>query len=148
MLQRINEGRTAYDIGANYGMHALLMAKLVGASGHIYAFEPSPVIFKGLKENIEMKSTQPRELCSGRTWDHSGRVQFLAGNHLGAGHCTEVDAMPGNGMEVEVFSLDDFVFERGHYPPDFIKIDVEGAEAKVLFGARRLLGTLPTGSSD
>ena len=44
-------------------------------------------------------------------------------------------------MEVEVLSLDDFVFEGKHHPPDFIKVDVEGAEGKVLGGARRVLET-------
>jgi len=141
MLRRIKQGGTAYDIGANYGMHALLMAKLVGASGHVYAFEPVPAIFQGLKEHMEMNRFHHVQCVPAGAWDYSGRVQFFTGDHLGAGHCAEIGGTSGRSMEVEVLSLDDFVFEGNHHPPDFIKVDVEGAEGKVLAGARRVLET-------
>ncbi len=141
MLQRIKQGGIVYDIGANYGMHALLMAKLVGASGHVYAFEPDPAIFQGLIEHMELNRFHHVKCVQAGVWDHSGRAQFFSGHHLGAGHCADVDGTSGCCTEIEVFSLDDFVFDRNHRPPDFIKVDVEGAESKVLFGARRLLET-------
>jgi len=141
MLQNIKQGGTAYDIGANYGMHALLMAKLVGASGHVYAFEPDPMIFQRLMEHVEMNRFYHVKSVRAGVWNHSGRAQFFSGHHLGAGYCAEVGGTSDCGMEIEVFSLDDFVFERNHCPPDFIKVDVEGAESKVLSGARRVLET-------
>src|SRR5215469_9229339 len=42
MLHYVKAGTIAYDLGANYGMHTLLLAKLVGPSGRVYAFEPNP----------------------------------------------------------------------------------------------------------
>jgi FkbM family methyltransferase len=141
MLSRIKQGETTYDIGANYGMHALLMAKLVGASGHVYAFEPSPPIFEALVEQMQMNGFHHVECFQAGIWDHSGTAAFLDGHHLGAGHCAEIGAGSGSRTEIAVLSLDDFVFEKGYCPPDFIKVDVEGAESKVLSGARRVLET-------
>jgi FkbM family methyltransferase len=141
MLRCIKKGGIAYDIGANYGIHAFLMATLVSDSGQVYAFEPSPAIFQGLNENIEMNRLHHVKCVQAGVWDHSGRAQFLSGHHLGAGHCAEIRQSAGSSMDIDLLSLDDFVFERQHHPPDFIKVDVEGAEAKVLAGARRVLET-------
>jgi FkbM family methyltransferase len=141
MIRLLKKGGTAYDIGANYGMHALLMARLVGPSGRIYAFEPVPSIFRGLKEHVEMNRFRQVECVQVGVWDRTGKTRFYSGDHLGAGHCAEVGETLGYSMEIETVSLDDFVFEKNHHPPDFIKIDVEGAEGRVLSGARRVLET-------
>src|ERR1700730_5853933 len=115
-------------------MHALLMAKLVGASGHVYAFEPDPGLFLSRGEHMEINVFNQVKCFQAGVWVHSGRAQFFSGHHLGAGYCTEVAETSGCGAEIEVVSLDDFVFGKKHHPPNFIKMDVEGAESKVLSG--------------
>jgi len=40
LLNILKQGDVAYDIGANIGIHTIFMAKKVGCSGHVYAFEP------------------------------------------------------------------------------------------------------------
>src|SRR5690242_11837947 len=40
MVKYIHPGSVVYDIGANYGIHTLLMARLATRTGHVYAFEP------------------------------------------------------------------------------------------------------------
>jgi FkbM family methyltransferase len=139
MIKKIKQGATVYDIGANYGMHTLLMARLVGASGHVYAFEPAPGIFSGLSENIERNRLGQVQCIPAAAWNHSGKINFFTGDHLGAGHCSEKDESMEAQSEIEAFSLDDFVFGKRQYPPGFIKIDVEGAEANVLLGGRKVI---------
>jgi len=73
----------------------------------------------------------------------SGRPQWKsrieAGHHLGAGHFAGTGSARAVRFPVDVLMLDELVFERNARPPDFIKIDIEGAEAKALFGARGVL---------
>ena len=57
MITAIKPGNTAYDLGANYGMHALLMALLFGPLGCVYAFEPVPGIFKGSVRKCQDQSS-------------------------------------------------------------------------------------------
>ena len=38
MVKILEPGQTAYDVGANYGIHTLLMSRLVGVSGCVCAF--------------------------------------------------------------------------------------------------------------
>ena len=52
--------------------------------------------------------------------------------------CGERDRVE-TGLVLQTVSLDEFVFQEGQLPPGLIKIDVEGAELKVLKGAGRLL---------
>ena len=46
-------GDTVYDIGANMGYVSLSLAKQVGLSGHVVAFEPVPRNLELLRTNIE-----------------------------------------------------------------------------------------------
>jgi len=50
----VRPAATVYDIGANYGMHTLLLSRLVGANGLVYAFEPNPLIARSLREQLDL----------------------------------------------------------------------------------------------
>ena len=54
MVRHIPSGSTAFDIGASYGVHTLLLARLVGAHGRVYAFEPDPVSFSQLCRHVTL----------------------------------------------------------------------------------------------
>jgi FkbM family methyltransferase len=136
MCKLLKPGSVAYDIGANYGMHTLLFARLTGASGRVFAFEPSPEVFAALAYQLELNSIQTVTIVNQAVAEKTGEAQFDIAHHRGAGHLTDV----GRGAyKVETTSLDDFVFNRRELPPDFIKIDVEGAESRVLQGAVQVI---------
>jgi FkbM family methyltransferase len=140
MAGRIRAGQVVYDVGANAGIHTLLMARLATARGHVYAFEPHPAIHEALVTNVALNGLEaevtPVQMA---VTDATGRSTFYSGQHGGAGHLGAVGYPEGEGITVETITLDAFVFGRGHRPPDFVKIDVEGAEGKVMDGGQLVL---------
>ncbi len=141
MVENIRPGSTVYDIGANYGIHPLLMARLVSKHGHVYAFEPVPEILFHLKKNLLLNGFSNTTCLELAVADWTGNESFLKGHHGGAGHLeTSLDVV-GQRLTVDTVTLDEFVFKGNHRPPNFIKIDVEGAERKVLSGGEKVLQT-------
>jgi len=49
-------GDVFLDIGAHIGYFTVLAARLVGPTGHVYAFEPSPTTYQRLQKNVELNS--------------------------------------------------------------------------------------------
>jgi FkbM family methyltransferase len=127
-------GQVVYDVGANVGFYSLLAARCVGATGRVFAFEPLPENLEYLKRHVTLNALdqiaiEPVAVCEVTT-----TLQFTRGNNSCTGRLDTV-----GDLKVKALALDDFVFDEGHPPPDLVKIDVEGAEVRVLQGARRLL---------
>ncbi len=141
MVEHICPKSVAYDIGANYGIHVLLMSRLVTGAGRVFAFEPVPQIAEQLQGNVSLNQFSNVTCVRMAVDDHNGTEAFHGGHHDGAGHLAAAGSTVGEKLVVETTTLDDFVFERNNHPPDFIKIDVEGAESRVLSGGKRVLQT-------
>ena len=142
VMQRfVSPGGTAYDLGANYGIYSMFLARLVGPTGRVYAFEPMPDIMTQLKANIALNPLTNVEFVPMAASDSVGTAQFRIGNHAGSGHLEAADQyhpQSGGTIHVEQITLDEFV-RLGHPPPTFMKIDVEGAEGAVFAGASDVL---------
>jgi FkbM family methyltransferase len=136
MTRLIRPGATVYDVGANYGMHTLLFARLVGPSGRVYAFEPHPGVFSCLKEQIDLNGFRTVVPVCEAVCDRSGTSSFDEADQRSSGHL--IDSSSGH-LKVRTTSVDAFVFGGQGAPPDFIKVDVEGAESRVLRGALNTL---------
>jgi FkbM family methyltransferase len=130
-------GSIAFDIGANVGYHTLMLAQLVGTEGTCYAFEPNSencrLILLGAEQNqfVNIK-LMPIALSDRPGWAYFSR-------HVGSngGFATrDAELGDGRGVVVPVFMLDDLQLP----PPDLIKVDVEGAEYRVLKGAEKSIG--------
>lgn len=141
MMKHIQPGFVVYDVGGNYGIHTLLFARLVKEQGHVYSFEPLSEILAELESNIELNDFRNVTCLELAIDSRTGTTPFFKGHHVGAGHlATDLEALDEK-VTVETITLDDFVFEQRHRPPNFIKIDVEGTEGRVLEGGRRTLNT-------
>lgn len=139
MVEHVRPGSVVYDVGGNYGIHTLLMARLVKDEGRVYSFEPLPGILSELEKNVALNNFTNVECVKLAVSDETGTAAFFTGDHVGAGHLADAGKVLGDESTVETVTLDDFVFERNNRPPDFIKIDVEGAEGRVLSGGLRTL---------
>jgi FkbM family methyltransferase len=137
--EQIRNGAVCYDIGANYGIHTLLLARLVGSAGHVYAFEPVPKIYNALKENVALNQFGNVTCECAAVAEQNGKARFVLGESDCTGHLHGDEPQGTDSFSVILVSLDDYVFEQQHRSPTFIKIDVEGAEGKVMLGARRVV---------
>ena len=77
MVRHLALGSVAYDVGANIGIHTLLLSRLVGQTGQVYAFEPIPALYNRLRENVRLNpslvAARPIQLALG---DQSGTAAF------------------------------------------------------------------------
>lgn len=142
--KEIKEGMVVLDIGAHIGIIAVPLAKKVGANGKVYAFEPTPTTVSILKEtirinNIKNISVQPYALANTK-----GKLIFYTSDNKVDNSNSLIDNhrldRKENKIEVEVNTLDDFKVSSNISKIDFIKIDVEGAELRVLKGAAKTIG--------
>ena len=130
-----------WDIGANIGYFSLVAATALNNSGQILAFEPGQRAYERLLDNISLNpftniktfqlavaATEGEALLylSDDIADSSASLYHLGKEQAGRQVCKTV-------------SLDKFLVEQGLRPPDFLKIDVEGAELAVLQGAVNLI---------
>jgi FkbM family methyltransferase len=135
----VPKGGNVVDAGANMGFMAALFAELVGPSGTVWAFEPSPTTFAKLERLIEWNDLgEVVKPCRWGCGSRTGRqTLFAVGRSSGEASMTP-DAHGGEGVEVDVVALDD-VRELMKAPVDVLKIDTEGFEDEVLAGAERIL---------
>jgi FkbM family methyltransferase len=127
----IKSGMVAYDVGANAGFYTLALSRMVGKTGHVFAFEPEAKNAQALRRHIELNKLENVTIVQVAISGGTGMVAFDAS---GSAKGRIVDA--GNYI-VPSISLDKFIAE-GNPAPDFIKMDIEGAEMNALSGAQVL----------
>ena len=147
----VRSGSVVFDVGANIGQYTLLASKLVGKTGRVYAFEPSPVVLKRLKYHLEMNHEDNVELVCKAVSDRSGTADFYQANesgNQGVGSLLPAEsyrarARANEAIEVDTITLDDFCEKHGVDHIDVLKVDVEGFDLDVLKGAEKVLSRSP-----
>lgn len=130
----IQVGDVVYDLGAMVGFYTLLAAELVKRNGRVYAFEPSPRHIYHLKKNIEINRYKNVIIMNYATSDENGEAFFDTGKSISTGHLAK-----RGDLTVRTTSLDSLCSTGKIIQPDFIKMDIEGAEYKALIGAKNIL---------
>jgi FkbM family methyltransferase len=137
----VGRGDAFVDVGSNIGLFSLVAAAQVGPEGQVIACDPVSSVLNRLLTNARL---------SGFTWvtgrqvavsDTSGVSQFVVfgGDRSGLSSFAPASPAEGHTETVRTATLDDLV------PPDWVprvslvKIDAEGAEARVLRGAQALM---------
>lgn len=134
LTQLLTPGAVFFDVGAHVGFYTLLAASRVGSEGRVFAFEPFPRNTAFLEKHLRLNHVENATLFKAAVADTPGSAHFQEGEASSMGHIADTGT-----ITVEQVSLDS-LYEAGRLPlPDFIKIDVEGAELRVLEGARRIL---------
>ncbi len=147
----IRKGDVVYDAGANIGLYSRFMIQRFQAS-HVYAFEPIPSNRLLLAENLKIVCcTDKVTILPCALGDQDGTASFqvddLTSNsgtldavaHGSASQSRRQYGLPPATVDVAVSRIDTLVETNTIAKPDVIKLDVEGAEAMTLDGARHSL---------
>jgi FkbM family methyltransferase len=143
LVRELSPGDVVYDIGANTGFFTLLASRCVGPEGRVYAFEPLPENVRSLGRQLQLNNVTNCTIVEAAVADRTGCVELAEGKDTNTAHLRAVRPHRSGGavMSVKAIALDDFTRDRPK--PDFIKMDVEGAEILALNGAAELLRARP-----
>lgn len=142
MFEFLSDGDVIYDVGANIGLIALLLALHPSGrrSSAVHCFEPEPRNFRQLEGNIRANGLEDRVFTHRLALsDKSGEAELFIRGGPGEGrHSTVASEGASASIRIETETLSSFAGRTGR-PPDLVKIDVEGAEGRVLEGMAPLL---------
>jgi FkbM family methyltransferase len=140
LIQMLQPGDVAYDIGANIGIHTIFMAKKVAEEGKIVAFEPERNNYEALSKNLSLNRLNNVIPVKAALGDKVGSENLYIRKRIGSGavsiiknddssFCQEIETVPG-----------DFIVQSKTLPlPKAVKIDVEGYEYPVIKGLQKTL---------
>lgn len=149
----VRPGDTVLDIGANFGLYAYHLAKLVGETGRVYCFEPVPFTSRTLRlvsGLLRFKAELVDKGCSDKAGKITFNVPVSDTGSVSAGLSfigTRNDDRPGRTqharfkktrqVDCDVIVIDDYLPQLENVT--LIKCDIEGADLFALRGARRTL---------
>ena len=149
LLRHLRPGDTFVDVGGHFGYFTLLASRLVGAAGRVVAFEASKATHAVLAANVRAQANVTAHHLA--LSDQREIIRFFEFPVLyNEFNSMDVDQFrgekwfaefPPQPIDVPAVRLDDIV-QRDHLQPAIIKIDVEGAELKVIRGAADTLRRL------
>jgi FkbM family methyltransferase len=128
----VSPGAVALDVGANIGYFTFLLARAVGPSGAVHAFEPTTYAFERMLRNRTLNPDLPDNMTLnqlGLLARAATRVEALEARYSGA--------IPSHSEpeQIQFTTIDAYVEQQGLTRLDFVKIDVDGYDAQVVRGA-------------
>jgi FkbM family methyltransferase len=146
----IRPGMAAVEVGTNCGFYSTLIADGIGPTGCYYGFDANPRMCDLARRSLEINGLRERaQVFNQAVSDQAGKLPFqIFANHMGGSTLLDVDKEFAEHLndrvttvEVESVRLDAALAALPAI--DFLKIDAEGAEPRVLAGAEQLIGRSP-----
>lgn len=136
---QLQPGHVVIDLGAHSGLTSIAFARQVGVSGRVVAVEPDPLTVTACRVNIARSGCSQITLVAKAIAPAPGRVRLSSEGGLGSALASLVGSHRGVVVDVDAITLDQLMQDHRLERVDFIKMDIEGAEAWVLEGARAFL---------
>lgn len=148
LIRNLVSGDCFMDVGAHYGYFSLLASALVGDTGSIFAFEPSSEAFEILTQNANNRTTL--QIFQNAVSDVEEQITFYEFPNLYSEYNSTDQTQFENSewfkefkpkeKKIDAIQLDRFILDND-ISPKVIKIDVEGAENKVIKGLIQYIST-------
>jgi len=133
LKDRIRDGFTFVDVGANVGAYSLFVAAKAGLNARILAIEPQPDVFDRLAYNIGQNPFGTIKAVACAVADKPGELTlFLDPRNKGESSVKIVGSSQAGMIRVPAVTLHDLLVEEGFSRLDAMKLDVEGAEDLIL----------------
>lgn len=141
--EHVGKGDTVVEAGSNIGTETILLSKLVGETGKVYAFEPVPSVYSILKANTALNfmehNVQVEPLCLGAE-NTEVELYLLPQDFPNQGMSSKLKHSKSDAsIRVEQLTIDDYMEINKISKIDFIKMDVQGGEKDILLGG---IGTI------
>lgn len=135
LRRHVGEGDWIVDVGANVGHLCVQFARWTRGDGRVLAIEPEPDNLAALHAALRRGGLESRVLVvAGVAAEAEGELQLTLNPHNPADH-----RLGEHGIPVRAHVLDLLLAEQGDPPVGLVKIDVQGAEPRVIEGALRTL---------
>lgn len=138
----LQPGQKIIDIGANYGVYSLTMAKTVGNTGRVWAFEPASATARLLAEGIAINGFTHVVLDRSALSSISGTAQLSLYDNSEMNSLVRDNKVKGAVESVPLKTLDECMKQYEWQHIDFMKIDAEGEELNIIKGGARFLDEL------
>lgn len=152
MTKNIKPGFICMDIGANYGYYTLLMQKLVGTEGGVYAFEANPELCELIAKSIQEAPEDfgQAALYNVAVWNEKTELQLdIPSKYIGGSTVMYGEELPSaieekewdKRISVKADKIDNLLDPQ---KIDLIKMDIEGAEPHAWDGMQEILKNTDT----
>lgn len=132
VMRRLETASLFVDVGGHMGLYAVCGAKRMPAGGKVVVFEPQSENARYLRRTVQLNHVEDKvQIREAAVGEKTGMICISTGQ-------SQATISESEGVPVQITTLDaDFPSER----IDVLKVDVEGAEGRVLEGAEELLAS-------
>lgn len=137
----LRPGDVVIDVGANIGFHAAYMANLVGSSGRVYAFEPTPKLIPRLLHLERQNPLHNIDIVRAAVSDKEGEATLYESSihELSSLNQNWSPSTKLQEISVQTITLDTFLSHQSCHQLRLVKIDVEGHQYAVFKGLQETL---------
>jgi FkbM family methyltransferase len=128
-----------YDIGANLGVYSLYASKRVK---RVFSVEPHIPTAATLLENVELNVARNVIVITSPAYSRTGCYRFENKSFVSGSSGHNISNNESNELKITT-CIDDLVFRHGLDCPDYVKIDIDGAEDRVIDGMWGVLTQFP-----
>jgi FkbM family methyltransferase len=137
-LRVMQPGDVFYDVGANAGIISVDVARTFDDEVTVHAFEPQPTLARSLAASIDLNGFTRVQVHQVLLGDRPGDADLFVADH--GVHASLVSREAGaTRLSCRMETIDGLIASGLLPPPSVIKIDAEGAELRILQGARDTL---------